>query len=155
MAVRRRGGALTLRVCLLLVVPLVSCQCQGCVINNGKRPGMCFATGAWEPALSTESLTDKGPGYYRYGTGGRGTNDTFTVPIVTVIDPANDVGVSLVRPLLSSSFSSFSSLFLSREGADSEPPRARRFSVPACPLARPAILRAPSKCPPRYSDCEV
>ena len=38
---------------------------KGCVVNNGKRPGMCFASGAWAPGLAAESLTAHGNGYYR------------------------------------------------------------------------------------------
>jgi len=55
---------------------------------------MCFGTGAWRNGLYPEPLQGE-KAFYRYGTQGRGSNDTFSVPIVSVLDHSADAGISL------------------------------------------------------------
>ena len=76
---------------------------RGCVQNNGKQSGMCFAGNRpWAAALAPEPLANfaQWPATYRYGAmpvhRGAGANDTFALPIVTLIDTEHDTGVSLV-----------------------------------------------------------
>ena len=66
---------------------------KGCVQNNGKGYGMCdSAAGPWRDPFTPERLAH---GYYRYGTSGHGTNDSFALPLVTLLDAKRDVGLSL------------------------------------------------------------
>ena len=65
---------------------------KGCVNNDGRRPGMCYGTGPLRNALPTEPMGD---GFYRYGGNGAGSNDSFSVPVATVLDTPNGVGITL------------------------------------------------------------
>ena len=70
---------------------------KGCVQNDGRRSGMCFTDGGpWMNPFRPEPLGTNA-GYYRYGGMGRGTNDTFSLPMVAVLDPASDAAISLVH----------------------------------------------------------
>ena len=67
---------------------------KGCVQNDGRHAGMCFTDGGpWENPFQPEALSDR-PGFYRYGGSGRGTNDTFSLPMASVLDPSSDAGRS-------------------------------------------------------------
>ena len=68
---------------------------KGCVKNSGTHPGMCFSSGPWREALSPEPLPQSQE-HYRFGGGGHGSKDSFSLPIATLLlDEATDAGVSL------------------------------------------------------------
>jgi hypothetical protein len=75
---------------------------KGCVQNSGSRVGMCLAGGKpWTSPLSPEPLPAVGaPKYYRFGATGEMPgepkgDDAFILPLVTVLDPSQGVGISL------------------------------------------------------------
>jgi len=75
---------------------------KGCVQNNGQKPGMCFGSiDHWEPALAPEPLPAAAE-HFRYGAKGpaRGgqaaPRDSFTLPVVSLLGGAADIGFSLV-----------------------------------------------------------
>ena len=61
---------------------------KGCVQNSGRSNGMCFATGPWSEPFSPEPLSETAMASYRYGGGG--SNDTFALPIVTLLDKSKE-----------------------------------------------------------------
>lgn len=71
---------------------------KGCVQNAGAKHGMCLAGSApWTSALAPEPLR---PRKYRYGAVGElyavdKADDTFSVPVATVLDNVTDSGISL------------------------------------------------------------
>ena len=67
---------------------------KGCVQNSGRGAGMCYGDGAWSEALSSEPLPNA-TRRYRYGTPAAGDQDSFSLPIVSVLLPSAGVGVSL------------------------------------------------------------
>jgi len=69
---------------------------KGCVQNAGSRPGMCFAPSEhWSEPFTPEPLDNHTLASYRYGAPSAGDNDTFALPIVTLLDPTKDAGLSL------------------------------------------------------------
>ena len=69
---------------------------KGCVQNAGSRPGMCFAPNEhWSEPFTPEPLSESTLASYRYGAPSAGDNDTFALPIVTLLDPTKDAGLSL------------------------------------------------------------
>ena len=69
---------------------------KGCVQNNGRGHGMCFAPDKpWSQPFSSEPLSEATIASYRYGTGGADSNDTFALPIVTLLDGTKDAALSL------------------------------------------------------------
>jgi hypothetical protein len=67
---------------------------KGCVNNNGATHGMCFAGGLWSEPFTPESLLPTTSARYRYGAT-VGATDSFTLPLVTLLDDDHDVAVSL------------------------------------------------------------
>jgi hypothetical protein len=67
---------------------------KGCVQNNGRSHGMCFAPNKpWSEPFSAAPLSTATVASYRYGGGG--TNDTFSLPIVSLLDATKDAALSL------------------------------------------------------------
>lgn len=70
---------------------------KGCVQNSGRSHGMCFAPNRpWSEPFSAEPLSEATVGSYRYGGPGAQSNDTFSLPIVTLLDAPKDAALSLV-----------------------------------------------------------
>ena len=70
---------------------------KGCVQNNGRSHGMCFAPNKpWSEPFSAEPLNGGATvASYRYGGPGAQSNDTFSLPIVSLLDAGKDAALSL------------------------------------------------------------
>ena len=69
---------------------------KDCVQNAGGRHGMCFAPNKpWSEPFTPEPLNQTTTSSYRYGLPGAGDNDTFALPIVTLLDKSQDAALSL------------------------------------------------------------
>lgn len=75
---------------------------KGCVQNQGRSHGMCFAGGQWEEPFSPEALPQTME-RFRYGAT-LTARDSLTIPIVTLLDTSKKAGLALalspVDPIL-------------------------------------------------------
>ena len=82
---------------------------KGCTTNDGTRSS-CRGVPNWQNPLVPEPLL---PAFYEYGKLGRNANDSFSIPLGSVLDPTADAAVTLALsvddPMLEVAFETLSS----------------------------------------------